>query len=134
MRSATSILSAAIACLGIGLALAGCEPSEFRPVPLPAGGGGAAPQQPSYARPVSEPVVPPYNPMLQDPEENIEDASITVYADSDALALKQCETEAQNRSDEETLVTCLGCIKMTQKSGRYACTIRIETRPVYEQN
>lgn len=51
----TMTLSAAL----VTLALAGCEPSELRPVPLglPSGGGLAAPQVP--AAPAAQPMAPP---------------------------------------------------------------------------
>jgi hypothetical protein len=71
--------------------------------------------------------------MLQDPEENIEDVSITIYADSSDEAMAQGEREAARRSDSDTIVVCLGCIKMTRSSGRYACTLRVETRVVNDE-
>jgi len=115
--------------LALAIALVGCEPSEFKPVPVPAGGG----QAPPASQPVrpAEPLAPgaQHLPMLQDPEGNLEDESITIYADSAAAALKQCEQTATNRSDSKTIVTCLGCRLMTSPgTGRYACTLRIEAR------
>lgn len=107
------------------VALTGCEPSELYPVPaVPIGGGNGGYTAP--AKPIS-----PANqvPMLQDPEGNLSDESATIYAKSLDAALIECQKTANSLSDQQTIVTCLGCKLMTSaKSGRYSCTYRTERR------
>jgi hypothetical protein len=70
--------------------------------------------------------------MLQNPEDTY-DEIITVYSSernrekADAEALAKAERVARERSIDGTIAVCLGCIRMT-KSGRYACTLRIEPK------
>lgn len=68
--------------------------------------------------------------MLQDPEENIQDNAIEVVAENDTQAQNKCEQIAAQRSDQATIVQCLGCRKRTKTTGKYICTLRIESRPV----
>jgi hypothetical protein len=70
--------------------------------------------------------------MLQDPE-NFEDDAIEVTAQDEAEALRKGERIAALRSDAQTIVTCLGCRKRTKTTGRYVCTLRIETRSTLEE-
>lgn len=67
---------------------------------------------------------------LQDAEENLEDVSITIYASSDQEAQLKAERYAASLCDAETIAVCLGCRRITKKTGRYACIIRIEVKPV----
>jgi hypothetical protein len=98
------------------------------------GGGRGVPMAP-----IPPPVVDGYGnpapelnrdtmPMMQDPEENLSDTSVTIYAGSKSEAEKQCSEEAQRRSDSATIVNCLGCVKMTATTDRYSCTLRIESK------
>lgn len=106
--------------------LTSCEKNEFT-VPAPAfpnGGGGYS--VPSRSAPMAPPV-PNHYPMIQDPEGNLEDIGIEVKAESEAHARTQCENQAKMRSDNYTIATCLGCKKRTKTTGKYMCTIRIET-------
>lgn len=92
-------------------------------VPVPVGGGGYAPSQPIQ----QQPLAPGVDRMMQDPEETF-DESISVYADSLADAQRRCENIAQTRS-RDAITTCLGCRLMTTpRTGRYACTLRTESR------
>ena len=103
------------------IALTGCEPNELYPaggIPFTGGNSGnnTAPAQ-NLA------------PMLQDPEGKLSDDSATIYAGSLDEALNKCQQTANNLSDQNTIVSCLGCKLMTSaKTGRYACTYRTETR------
>jgi hypothetical protein len=117
------------------LTLVACAPesSEFYPVGVGGGaitGGATSGSAPARPIPAKTPLTPTKPlPMLQDPEGNLEDQSITIYAVSHDEALGKCQQEAKSRSDQNTIVTCLGCKLMTSpKTGRYACTLRIETR------
>ncbi len=67
--------------------------------------------------------------MLQDPE-YFEDDAIEVAAQDEAEAQRKGERIAALRSDAQTLVKCLGCRKRTRATGKYICTLRIESRPV----
>jgi hypothetical protein len=98
------------------------------------GGGRGAPIVPpvptvvdGYGNPAPE-LYPNTMPMMQDPEENLQDTSVTIYAGSKSEAEKQCSEEALRRSDSTTIVNCLGCVKMTATTDRYACTLRIESK------
>jgi hypothetical protein len=97
------------------------------------GGGRGAPMVPvpnmvdGYGNPVPE-AQPSAMPMMQDPEENLEDTSVAIYAKSKSEAEKQCSEEAQRRSDSATIVSCLGCVKMTATTDKYSCTLRIESK------
>ena len=65
--------------------------------------------------------------MLQNPEETFDEA-LSVYADSPEEAQRKCENVAKARSSE-AIATCLGCRLMTTaRTGRFACTLRIELR------
>lgn len=105
------------------VALTGCEPNELYPAGgIPFGGSNSG----SYTAPA-----PAQNlaPMLQDPEGKLSDDSATIYAESLDVALNKCQQTANNLSDQNTIVSCLGCKLMTSaKAGRYACTYRTETR------
>jgi hypothetical protein len=69
--------------------------------------------------------------MLQDPE-NFEDDAIEIMAENDAEAQHKGEQLATLRSDAQTIVKCLGCRRRTKTTGKYICTLRIESRPVPE--
>ena len=108
----------------IAFLLVACEPNEMYPaggaIPLSGGNSG------SYTAPA-----PARNlaPMMQDPEGKLSDDSATIYAGSLDDALNKCQQTAKNLSDQNTIVSCLGCKLMTSaKTGRYACTYRTETR------
>jgi len=91
-------------------------------VPVPVGGGGYAPSQP-----IQQPLAPGVDRMMQDPEGTF-DEPISVYADSPAEAQRKCENAAQARG-YDAIATCLGCrLLTTAKTGRFACTLRIEPR------
>lgn len=96
-------------------------------IPVPAG-GGYAPSQPSYQ---GQPLAPGADrmPMLQDPEENLEDNAIEVVATSATQAQNRCNDIALQRSDSQTIVSCLGCRMRTKTTNKFICTLRIETRP-----
>jgi hypothetical protein len=112
--------------LALAFFLVGCEPSEMYPVPVGAGVAGSSGG--SYSAPAKT-APTPHAPMLQDPEGQLSDESVTIYAKSLDEAINQCIQTATKRSDPETIVSCLGCKLMTSaKTGRYACTLRIETR------
>ena len=104
-------------------ALTGCEPSELNPVGgIPFSGGNSG----SYTAPA-----PAKNlaPMMQDPEGKPSDDSATIYAKSLDEALNKCQQTANKLSDQNTIVSCLGCKLMTSaQTGRYACTYRTERR------
>jgi hypothetical protein len=119
------LLSVAIAAL---LPLFAMEECNRPMVPVPVGGGGYAPSQPSYQAP---PIAPGADrmPMLQDPEENLEDNAIEVIATSATQAQNRCEDIAAQRSDSQTIVTCLGCRMRTKTTDKHICTLRIEARP-----
>jgi len=99
-------------------------------VPVPVGGGGYAPSQPSYQ---ASPIAPGADrmPMLQDPEANLEDNAIEVIATSGTQAQNRCEDIAAQRSDSQTIVSCVGCRMRTKTTNKFICTLRIETRPQY---
>jgi hypothetical protein len=65
--------------------------------------------------------------MLQDPE-NIEDISIVVYADSEEQARAIAEKRARllADADKNTIIGCIGCKRITETTGRYVCTLRLE--------
>ena len=65
--------------------------------------------------------------MLQDPDRFEEDA-IEVVAQSEAEAQRKGERLAELRSDADTIVICVGCIRRTRTTGKYVCTLRIESR------
>jgi hypothetical protein len=65
--------------------------------------------------------------MLQDPDRFEEDA-IEVVAQSEAEAQRKGERLAELRSDAQTVVICIGCIRRTRTTGKYVCTLRIKTR------
>ncbi len=109
--------------------LTSCEKNEFT-VPAPAFPNGGGYSVPSRSAPQPAPMAPPatnQHPMIQDPEGNLEDIGIEVKAESEAHARTQCENQAKMRSDNYTIATCLGCKKRTKTTGKYMCTIRIET-------
>jgi len=70
--------------------------------------------------------------MLQNPDGTY-DETITVYSSNkdrkqaDAEAQAKGERVARERSQDGAIAVCLGCIRIT-KSGRYACTLRIEPK------
>lgn len=70
--------------------------------------------------------------MLQDPE-NFEDDAIEITAKDDTEARRKGERIAALRSDAQTIVKCLGCRRRTRTTGKYVCTLRIETRPVRDE-
>jgi hypothetical protein len=111
----------------IAALLVGCEPSELRPVPVFGGGSSGGSYSAPAARPL--PVAPPNQHMLQDPEGNLQDNAIEVVADNSTQAHNTCEQIAANRSDATTIVRCQGCTKRTKTTGKYICTLRIETFP-----
>lgn len=117
--------------LSVGLAavipLFAMEECNRPMVPVPVGGGGNAPSQaiPQQVQPLAPGA--DRMPMLQDPDATF-DEPISLYADSPDDALRKCQNIANARSDG-SIVTCLGCRLMTTpKTGRYACTLRIEPR------
>lgn len=112
-----------IAALLLLLTLTACSEGEFRIAPPVPAGGGSAPARPADSRPLA----PGPHKMLQDPEENLEDIAIEIKADSQEEAVSQCTREAENRSQGGAVVTCLGCNRRT-RSGKFICTIRVETR------
>lgn len=67
-------------------------------------------------------------PILQDPEENLEDNAIEVVATSGTQAQNRCDDLALRRSDSQTIVTCLGCRMRTKTTNKFVCTLRIEAR------
>ena len=69
--------------------------------------------------------------MLQDPDRFEEDA-IEVIAKTEAEAQRKGERLAELRSDAQTIVICIGCIRRTRTTGKYVCTLRIETRSLPE--
>ena len=69
--------------------------------------------------------------MLQDPDQ-FEDDAIEVTAQNEAEALRKGEQIAALRSDAQTIVKCLGCRRRTRTTGKYICTLRIESRPAPE--
>jgi len=105
------------------------EECDRQMLPIPAGGGGgSAPSQPMQQQ---QPIAPGADrmPMLQDPEENLEDNAIEVRATSITQAENICADIAAQRSDAQTVVSCLGCRMRTKTTGKFICTLRIETRP-----
>jgi hypothetical protein len=113
-----------IAALLLLLTLTACGEGEFRIAPPIPAGGGSAPARPADSRPLA----PGPHKMLQDPEENLSEDTIQVTANSDDEAHRTCEQIAANRSDPSTIVECVGCQKRTKTTGKYVCTLRIETR------
>lgn len=69
--------------------------------------------------------------MLQDPDQ-FEDDAIEVTAQDEAEAQRKGERIAALRSDAQTIVKCLGCRRRTRTTGKYICTLRIESRPMPE--
>jgi hypothetical protein len=65
--------------------------------------------------------------MLQDPDQ-FEDDAIEVTAQNEAEAQQKGERIAALRSDAQTIVKCLGCRRRTRTTGKYICTLRIESR------
>jgi len=63
--------------------------------------------------------------MLQDPEE-FEDIPIVVYAESIEQARAIGEGRAKSLSDDETIITCIGCNLTTKTTGKYICVLRVE--------
>jgi hypothetical protein len=66
-------------------------------------------------------------PMMQDEEGQFEDQGIEVKASNKTEAENVCKDIANYRSDEWTVVTCLGCRMLTKTTGKFICTLRIET-------
>lgn len=110
------------------LAIAGCGGTEMRPVPvIPGGGGGSAPSAPAVP---AQPAVPAATQkMLQDPEGDLEDNAIVIYANSQAEAERKCQEVAKNYTNSTGVVQCIGCVKSTKTTGQYVCTIGIEALP-----
>jgi hypothetical protein len=102
------------------------EECDRQMLPIPAG-GGSAPSQPMQQQPIAPGA--DRMPMLQDPEENLEDNAIEVRATSITQAENICADIAAQRSDVQTVVSCLGCRMRTKTTGKFICTLRIETRP-----
>ena len=67
--------------------------------------------------------------MLQNPDQS-EDDAIEVVATDEAEARRKGEQIAALRSDEQTIVQCIGCVRRTRTTGKYVCTLRIEFRPM----
>jgi hypothetical protein len=65
--------------------------------------------------------------MLQNQDGQIEDQGIEVKAKNKTEAENLCQQIANQRSDEWTVVTCLGCRMLTKTTGKFICTLRIET-------
>ncbi|OLP17449.1 hypothetical protein BST81_16805 [Leptolyngbya sp. 'hensonii'] len=65
--------------------------------------------------------------MLQDPE-NFQEFTIVVRAKNEAEARTKAEVEAEKLCDAKTIAVSIGCQRKT-KSGKFVCTLRIETRP-----
>ncbi len=118
------LLSVAVAAM---LPLFTMEECDRQMLPIPAGGGGYAPSQPMQQQPIAPGA--DRMPMLQDPEENLEDNAIEVRATSITQAENICADIAAQRSDVQTVVSCLGCRMRTKTTGKFICTLRIETRP-----
>lgn len=110
----------------LAIALVGCEPSELRPIPFPAAGGGGTAPPPARTQP-GQPIAPGADRMLQDPEGELSDGAIEVVASSVTQAENICADIAARRSDQTTIVQCLGCRKRTKTTGKYICTLRTET-------
>jgi hypothetical protein len=66
-------------------------------------------------------------PMLQNPDGQFEDQGIEVKANNKTEAENICQQIAQRRSDEWTVVSCLGCRMLTKTTGKFICTLRIES-------
>lgn len=117
-----------------GLFVAGCEPSELRPVPVgfPESGGFSAPSRPAPLRTAQPKPSAPSMPMIDNPDAEAENDSEIVWATDEYEAQRKCEEIARSRSDRRAIVTVQGKPqRLTQTASRYGsykflCTLRIE--------
>jgi hypothetical protein len=65
--------------------------------------------------------------MLQDPDGQFEDHAIEIKADNKIKAENICQELATRQSDAFTIVKCLGCTARTLTTGKFICTMRVET-------
>ncbi|NJL42043.1 MAG: hypothetical protein HC840_24095 [Leptolyngbyaceae cyanobacterium RM2_2_4] len=105
------------------VALMGCvtEPESVRNT-----GGAIAIGSGASAPPASQPMAPPIDPMLNDPEAQTETWSDYVWADSEIEARRKCESLAQKATqDGGTTVTVIG-VKKVGSGKKYECTFQGE--------
>lgn len=103
------------------VALAACEPSELRPVPVGGGSGG-------YSNPATKPVEPiapaiPNEARIDDPDQPTEDQMIDyVWGDNADEAERNCRRIAENAGLNYQKVT-----KSSQRRGakRYECWVSV---------
>jgi len=122
--------------MGVCISLVGCLPapeSEFWRVPAPAvpGGGGGAPA-PIAPRPVpNEPLAPPMNPIMQDPEGQQTTISDYVWATDEAEAIRLCRNLAERWGNEYSHVQRAN--NWTNKAGksRWTCFMTNYGEPRY---
>jgi hypothetical protein len=102
----------AIAVVAIAV-LAGCEPSEFKPIPVPVGGEPAAPPA-APAQPA--PVTPPaqLNSKLNVPDES-------VAAPNMKEAMKKCQQRAEELSKEKGKTIVFINVRRSVIRGSYVC-------------
>jgi hypothetical protein len=95
-------------------AIAACEPSEFRPVPVPAGGGGYS----APAQPAQRPLAPGAHKTLNDPEKEewVTDEE-PILADTPKEAEAKCRQLAASRGLGLTGIRS----PRSQNGKRYVC-------------
>lgn len=114
----------------LSLAIAGCEPSELRPVPaFPIGGnsGYSAPARPVKPQPTTKPLVPNRHEMIDDPEAQTEPHQEDIWAEDEISAMEKCRQLAESYTRKyKTRVTLQRVQKLFNK--RYRCHLEMEVQ------